>query len=237
MAIRPALTRRSLMAGAVALAAGALVGLSPEMAYAKSTRRSALIIVDVQRDFCEGGSLPINGGTAVARRISRWIRDHGSDYDRIVATRDWHIDPGDHFSDTPDYVNSWPPHCRAGSDGARFHPALDTYVDFTAALDSVVSKGQYSGAYSGFEGVTKDGRSLDGYLRSQRIERLDIVGLALDYCVRATALDGNGLGYRVRLLVPLTAGVSDAGEIRATKDMERAGVQIIKAPQRAGISQ
>ena len=171
--------------------------------------------------------MPIQGGTAVARRISRWLRDHHASYTTVIATRDWHIEPGAHFSDTPDYVNSWPVHCRAGTEGARFHPALDTYVDFASIVDTVVSKGQYSGAYSGFEGTAHDGRSLNEVLRSQKIERLDVVGLATDYCVKATALDGRRLGYRDRLLVPLCAGVSDAGETKAIDEMKEAGVQIV----------
>jgi hypothetical protein len=152
----PALSRRALLAAGATLAAGTPVGFSPGVAQAKPAGRSALIVVDVQKDFCEQGALPVAGGTAVARRISRWIRDHRTEYDMIVATRDGHIDPGAHFSQTPDYVNSWPVHCQAGSVGAQFHPALDTHVDFASTLDAVVSKGQYSGAYSGFEGTTKD---------------------------------------------------------------------------------
>lgn len=226
----PALSRRALLAAGATLAAGTLVGFGPGVAQAKPAGRSALIVVDVQKDFCEQGALPVAGGTAVARRISRWIRDHRTEYDMIVATRDWHVDPGAHFSQTPDYVNSWPVHCQAGSVGAQFHPALDTHVDFTSTLDAVVSKGQYSGAYSGFEGTTKDGRTLDQVLRSRRIARLDIVGLATDYCVRATALDGRRLGYRERLLTPMCAGVSDAGEISAIEDMSDAGVQLIDQP-------
>lgn len=229
----PIVTRRSLLAGAATIAAGALVGVGAGVAQASVARRTALVVVDVQVDFCEGGSLAVDGGTAVARGISRWLSRHRRAYAAIIATRDWHIDPRDHFSEAPDYVNSWPVHCRAGSEGARFHPALDTHVDFSTVVDAVVSKGQYSGAYSGFEGMTGDNRSLEQLLRSRRIEILDVVGIATDYCVKATALDGRELGYGVRLLAPFCAGVSDSGEIQALADMDKAGVRVVDDPAKA----
>ncbi|MGH3620988.1 MAG: isochorismatase family protein [Sciscionella sp.] len=118
---------------------------------------SALIVVDVQNDFCEGGSLAVAGGAALAVAISRFVAGRTGDYDHVVATRDYHIDPGDHFSDEPDYVTSWPVHCVAGTPGASFHPELDV-----AGIQSVFSKGQYSHGYSGFEGTDADGRPLAG---------------------------------------------------------------------------
>ena len=143
----------------------------------------ALIIVDVQNDFCEGGSLAVAGGTAVARAISGLLAD-GPGYAHVVATKDFHIDPGGHFSDHPDYVVSWPPHCTPGTPGADFHPDLDT-----TAIEAVFRKGQHAAAYSGFEGADADGVPLAAWLRDQGVTAIDIAGLTADYCVRATATD------------------------------------------------
>ncbi|GAA5070345.1 pyrazinamidase PncA [Nocardia iowensis] len=179
----------------------------------------ALIIVDVQNDFCEGGSLAVPGGAAVASRIS----DHlaATDYAAVVATRDFHVDPGDHFSTHPDYVDSWPPHCRAGTPGADFHPNLDT-----APIEEVFSKGEYSAAYSGFEGTTADGTTLADWLHDRDIEAVDIVGIATDHCVRATALDARIEGFDTRVLLDLTAGVSRATTDAALDRMRTAGVDL-----------
>ena len=144
---------------------------------------TALVIVDVQNDFCEGGSLAVAGGAEVAAAITRHLRDNR--YDHVVATRDYHIDPGSHFSDEPDYVTSWPAHCVADTPGAAFHPALDT-----SAVEEVFSKGAHSAAYSGFEGAAPDGTGLAEWLRARGVDAIDVVGIATDHCVRATALDG-----------------------------------------------
>ncbi|MFI9504285.1 isochorismatase family protein [Nocardia sp. NPDC052566] len=179
----------------------------------------ALIIVDVQNDFCEGGSLAVTGGAAVAARIT----DHlaASEYAAIVATRDYHVDPGDHFSDHPDYVDSWPPHCRAGTTGARFHPNFDT-----SAVQEVFSKGEYSAAYSGFEGAAADGTALADWLRAHEIDAVDIVGIATDHCVRATALDARIAGLETRVLLDLTAGVAAETVTSALDRMRDAGVDL-----------
>jgi nicotinamidase/pyrazinamidase len=182
----------------------------------------ALVVVDVQNDFCEGGSLAVAGGSAVAGRITTYLAEHGDDYDVIVATRDWHEDPGDHFSATPDYHDSWPPHCVAGSTGAEFHPALDT-----SRVDAVVSKGRHSAAYSGFEGVDDAGAGLADVLASREVEDVDVCGLATDYCVRATALDAAGLGLPTRVLLGLCAGVDPGTTSRALADLEAAGVSTV----------
>lgn len=108
----------------------------------------ALIIVDVQNDFCEGGSLPVEGGSDLAGAISEYVDAHHGQFDHIVATQDWHIDPGGHFSAEPDFVDSWPTHCVAGSRGAELHPGLDTEY-----IQAYFRKGQYTAAYSGFEGL------------------------------------------------------------------------------------
>lgn len=191
---------------------------------------TALIVVDVQNDFCEGGSLAVAGGSAVAGRISAYLASSGNTYDLVVATRDWHIDPGAHFSPDPDFVDTWPPHCVADTDGARFHPNLDAEVGFADTVDAVVSKGAYDAAYSGFEGVADDGRTLDQILKSAGIEALDVVGLATDHCDRATALDGLANGYRVRLLTSMCAGVDQTTTAAALDEMQAAGVVVQETP-------
>ncbi|MBV9091161.1 MAG: isochorismatase family protein [Mycobacteriaceae bacterium] len=178
-----------------------------------------LIITDVQNDFCEGGSLAVVGGQHVARAISAYLA--GNDYDHVVATKDFHVNPGSHFSDRPDYAHSWPPHCVAGTSGADFAPGLDT-----AAIEAVFTKGAYAAAYSGFEGADESGASLTDWLRRRGVEEVDIVGLATDYCVHATAVDAALAGLRTRVLVDLTAGVARESTDRALDDLRGKGVQL-----------
>lgn len=190
--------------------------------------KTALIVVDVQNDFCEGGSLAVTGGAAVADRISHYLVDRGKQYDMIVATRDWHIDPGSHFSPEPDFVDTWPPHCVAETPGAEFHENLNNAADFLEATDAVVSKGANDAAYSGFEGTTATGESLHQLLGSHNITDLDIVGLATDHCDRATALDGVSSGYQVRLLTSMCAGVAPETTDAALTEMRAAGVTVVE---------
>ena len=179
----------------------------------------ALLVVDVQNDFCEGGSLAVVGGQSVVGKINDLLAGaHG--YDHIVATADHHIDPGSHFSDTPDFVDSWPRHCVAGTHGADFHPDLDT-----AAFEAVFRKGEYAAAYSGFEGFA-DGVALAEWLRSHGVDEVDIVGIATDYCVKATAEDACREGFRTRVLAGLTAGVAPDSTKVALADMRAAGATI-----------
>jgi nicotinamidase/pyrazinamidase len=180
----------------------------------------ALVVVDVQNDFCEGGSLAVEGGAAVAAAISAFIA--GSDYDHVVATRDAHVDPGAHFSDAPDYVDSWPPHCRLDTAGVQFHAALDTQ-----RIEAVFDKGARSAAYSGFEGADRDGTTLADWLRSRGVETVDIAGIATDHCVRATALDAVAEGFTTSVLVDLTAGVAPATVATALEQLRGAGVRLL----------
>jgi len=184
----------------------------------------ALIIVDVQNDFCEGGSLAVAGGAAVARGISSLLAspDHG--YAHVVATQDFHIDPGSHFSAHPDYAASWPPHCVAGSAGADFHPDLDT-----ASVEAVFRKGAHTAAYSGFEGADGNGTSLADWLRSHDVDQVDVAGIATDYCVRATAADAAAAGFRTRVLLGLTAGVDPGTTADAIATLGAAGVEVTPA--------
>ena len=182
----------------------------------------ALVVVDVQNDFCEGGSLAVSGGAAVAAAISRHMSLAGGDYAHIVGTRDWHVDPGDHFADQPDYVDTWPPHCVVGTAGVDFHPELDAQ-----RLDAVFSKGKRAAAYSGFEGSTDDGTSLADWLRAQDIAAIDVVGIATDHCVRATALDGVRNGFDTQVLLGLTAGVAPETTEAALAELRGAGVRLV----------
>ena len=184
----------------------------------------ALLVVDVQNDFCEGGSLAIVGGAAVARAISDRL-DIG-DYDHAVATRDRHIDPGGHFSKAPDYIDTWPAHCVAGTPGAELHPDLDR-----TNLELVFDKGEYAAAYSGFEGITdQDGRPLLDWLRAHHIDSVEIVGIATDHCVRATALDAVAGGLTTAVRLDLTAGVARTTVDLALEQMREAGAELVGTP-------
>ncbi|MGH3389989.1 MAG: isochorismatase family protein, partial [Actinomadura sp.] len=162
---------------------------------------TALIIVDVQNDFCEGGSLPVGGGADIATAISEYLKRRHGDYAHIVATRDFHIDPGAHFADEPDFADSWPPHCVVGTPGVDFHPNLAV-----APIEVVFSKGHHSAAYSGFEGISDDDVPLSDWLREHGVDEVDVVGIATDHCVRATAVDAAHAGFRTKVLLDLTAG-------------------------------
>jgi nicotinamidase/pyrazinamidase len=212
----------------------------------------ALIIVDVQNDFCEGGALPVEGGAAVAGAISEYVEAHHRQFDHIVATQDWHIDPGTHFSESPDFKDSWPPHCIAGSPGAELHPDLDT-----EHIQAYFHKGLYAAAYSGFEGLLapedvvptgerkpgalpapadpspgdedyapgEDSIGLDDWLQSHDVEDVVVVGLATDHCVMATSLDAVQAGYSVTVIKRLTAGIAeDLDDTYA--EMELGGVDL-----------
>ncbi len=185
----------------------------------------ALIIVDVQNDFCEGGSLAVAGGAAVARGVSEYLAG-GPEYAHVVATKDFHVDPGSHFSGHPDFVDSWPPHCVAGTPGADFHPDLDT-----GAVEAVFLKGAHAAAYSGFEGADEAGTPLADWLRARQVDEVDVAGIATDYCVRATAADAVRAGFAARVLLDLTAGVSPESTARSIEDLRAAGVELTGTPQ------
>ena len=191
----------------------------------------ALVLVDIQNDFCEGGSMGVDGGTAVAARAAeRVLADHRSDapaYAAVVATADWHEDPGGHWArdGEPDFVDSWPVHCAAGSPGADFHEELAAALPH---LDEVFRKGRHEAAFSGFEGAaTHDaGTPLASWLRDRDITDLDIGGIATDYCVRATVLDALRKGFRVRLLEDTVAGVAPESTRDALEAMTGAGAEL-----------
>jgi nicotinamidase/pyrazinamidase len=190
----------------------------------------ALLIVDVQNDFCAGGSLPVAGGAAVARAISVYLAGPAAaSYDYIAATQDHHVDPGAHFAADPDYVSSWPPHCVAGTTGADFHPDLDI-----SRVAAVFRKGEHAAAYSGFEGVNAAGEFLQDWLSDRGVTDVDVAGLATDYCVRATAADAAAAGLATTVLLGLTAGVAEATTTAALASLRTAGVTLTEAPATPG---
>ncbi|MGQ0838036.1 isochorismatase family protein [Actinokineospora sp.] len=188
------------------------------------TDKTALIVVDVQNDFCEGGSLAVAGGAEVAAAVSAHIA--AANYDHVVATRDYHIDPGAHFSETPDFVDTWPVHCVVGTAGSSFHSELDV-----AAIEAVFSKGAYAAAYSGFEGAGPGGRSLTEWLRAHGVGKVDVVGIATDHCVRATALDAARDGFVTTVLLDLTAGVAATTVDTALDRLRVADVTLVGTPK------
>jgi nicotinamidase/pyrazinamidase len=183
----------------------------------------ALIIVDVQNDFCEGGSLGVTGGADVAAGISSVLRS--GTWDHVVATKDYHIDPGAHFSEHPDYLDTWPPHCVVGTGGADFHPNL-----VTDKVEAIFHKGEHKAAYSGFEGRTTAGESLADWLRERDVTSVDVVGIATDHCVRATALDSVAAGFDTTVLLDLTAGVAAGTTEAALQEFRTASVATTGAP-------
>lgn len=191
--------------------------------------RKALIVVDVQNDFCEGGSLAVEGGAACAGAIDAYLDEHRDDYVTVIASADWHIDPGAHFAShnggEPNFVTTWPDHCVADSPGAAFHPAFTAGVN--GRVDHVMRKGQYSDAYSAFEGTTDDGTTLDQLLEAEQVDRIDICGIATSHCVKDTADDALAKGYNPTVLVDLTVGVSDVMRMGALEYLAMKGVAIV----------
>jgi nicotinamidase/pyrazinamidase len=167
----------------------------------------------------------VAGGAAVARAVSEHLAGGGHEYAHVVATQDYHVDPGSHFSDHPDYAASWPPHCVVGTPGADFYPDLDTSV-----VEAVFRKGQHAAAYSGFEGFDDSGTPLGDWLRGHDVDEVDVVGIATDYCVHATAADAARAGFATRVLLDLTAGVAPESTAKAIEDLRDDGVELTGAP-------
>lgn len=187
--------------------------------------KRALFIVDVQNDFTEGGALGVSGGDAVAEGVSEFLRQHASDYELIIASRDWHNatdDNGGHFSETPDFVNNWPVHCVADTPGAEYDPGLET-----AAITHHLRKGQGEPAYSLFEATGDGGETAGELLREHGITEVDITGIATDHCVRASGLDAIEHGLHVRILTHLVAGVAAEPSRTALAELAHAGAEIV----------
>jgi len=191
----------------------------------------ALFIIDVQNDFTEGGSLGVAGGKAVALGITEYLRPNAADYDVVIASRDWHdgdTDNGGHFATTaePDYVDTWPRHCVAGTQGAEYDPGLDSSL-----IDIQVRKGQGVPAYSIFEGTTDDGSTIAAKLDELGVTDIDFVGIATDYCVRASALDALETHRKVRVLGDLVAGVAPDSSAAALEELTEAGAVVVAAKE------
>ncbi|MBR5950262.1 MAG: isochorismatase family protein [Actinomycetaceae bacterium] len=182
--------------------------------------KRALIIVDAQPGLCEGGSLAVEGGNACAERIADFVTEYGDEYDLIVTTQDWHVDPGEHFSDAPDFVDTWPAHCVAGTAEAELHDAIASL-----SIDYEVKKGEYAAAYSGFEGEDGEGRPLLRVLRDEEISEVDVVGIAESHCVKETALDALKNGMVTRVFSDLTVPVTEELGKAARAEMDEAGVE------------
>ncbi|WP_159798780.1 isochorismatase family protein [Puerhibacterium puerhi] len=182
----------------------------------------ALLVVDVQPTFCEGGELAVEGGNRVAEDVAAYARDHRGRYAVVVTTQDWHVDPGEHFSQNPDFVDSWPPHGVAGTANAELHPALAGLE-----LDAQVKKGQFDPGYSGFDGVEYSGRTLEQILRDADVEVVDVVGLVESHCVKHTALDAVKAGFGARVLTDLTIPVSPEQGEAARRELAAAGVELL----------
>jgi nicotinamidase/pyrazinamidase len=188
----------------------------------------ALFVIDVQNDFTEGGALGVEGGAAVAAGVTEYLRAHPDDYDVVFASRDWHHGDdlnGGHFAapgTEPDFVDTWPRHCVGGEPGAEYHPALDTTL-----IDVHLRKGQGKPAYSIFEGVTDAGGCLTAALDEFEVTDIDVVGIATDYCVRASALDAIAAGRHVRVLTDLIAGVAPASSAAALTELKAAGADVV----------
>ncbi|MDM8083282.1 isochorismatase family protein [Cellulomonas cellasea] len=194
----------------------------PTPAPASTRTHRALLVVDVQPTFCEGGALGVEGGNAVAEAIAAYAAQNRHRYDLVVTTQDWHIDPGAHFSEAPDFIDTWPPHGVAGTAEAELHPAL-------AGLrpDASVKKGEYAAAYSGFEAVDAEGRSLAALLDAGQVTDVDVVGIAESHCVKATTLDALTLGLRARVLTDLTVPVTPEQGLQARQAMSAAGAELV----------
>ena len=189
-----------------------------------------LFVVDVQNDFCEGGSLAVAGGAAVAADITDFIRQHRTEYTAVIASRDWHDasnDNGGHIAwppASPDFVESWPPHCLSGTTGADYQANLDTDL-----IDIHLYKGQGKPSYSIFEGVTDEGETLYSILERLGATEVDLVGIATDYCVLASGLDALNQGFAVRVLAKLTAGVAVETSVKALQKLDQAGVTVVES--------
>lgn len=181
----------------------------------------ALIVVDVQNDFCEGGSLAVGGGAGVAAGITRLLAAEPDRWDHVVATKDYHVDPGAHFGDPPDFVDSWPRHCVVGTPGSEFHPDLAT-----DRVEAIFHKGEHAAAYSGFEGHTDSGECLADWLRRHGVDSVELVGIATDHCVRATALDAAREGFTTTVLLDLTVGVAATTIEAALAELRAASVTL-----------
>ena len=187
--------------------------------------KAALLIVDVQRDFCPGGALAAPGGDEIIPALNRHLAEAREHEMPVYASRDWHPAVTNHFKQ---YGGEWPPHCVQGTAGAQFHAELKLPPDAV-----VISKGDDPArpGYSAFDGRTASGKTLAHDLRDRNVTRLYLSGIATDYCVKATALDALHAGFDVRVLTDAVTGIDvNAGDAdRALEELTREGAQLVDA--------
>jgi nicotinamidase/pyrazinamidase len=202
--------------------------MTPGMSASSSAERAAvraLIIVDVQNDFTEGGALEVEGGDEAAYRIGAYLARTRHNYALVVTTQDWHIEPRD------DHFTTYPPHCVAESPGAQLDPELSRGAgrQITGLVDAQVHKGQYAGDLSGFNGVDESGRYLADLLSESGIQAVDVCGLAEDVCVAATVRDAVGAGMGARLLTDLSRATSPEAAGTTERALASVGVPVIES--------
>ena len=189
-----------------------------------SLKGRAIVVVDPQPDFFEGGALPVAGATRTAERIAQYLLARSDEYSMKIVTQDWHLDPGEHWSSDPNFVTTWPVHCAADTSGARIHASLAEQ-----SWDVVIRKGLHEGAYSGFDGLSQNGSTLAEELAAASIGSVTVVGFAMDHCVKATALDARRLGFDVTVLLDLCAGVAPETTDAAISEMSDAGITTVSS--------
>ena len=198
---------------------------------------SALLIVDVQNDFIEGGALAVTGGEKVALRLAEALdrNEHNEDFafpDIIITSQDWHINPGNHWAENPDYVDTWPVHCAAETEGAAIRKELADAIERrvkAGARHIEIVKGEYEAAYSAFEGRAKNGalKTLTHILHELDVDAVEVVGIATDHCVKASVLDAVAMGFRTYVLTDFIAGVDEKRSEEALIEMGKAGVMFL----------
>ncbi len=210
----------------------------------------ALLIVDVTLDFCEDGKLPVEGGNTVASRIQHHLVVHGYEYKTIAVSQCWHPDDinFEHFSKTPDYVNTWPMHGIENTRGALVHPVIDQELTvYHLHQTEYFKKGQTSSAYSAFEGFSDsmnilpddlngegdvilnlegNGIGLNDWFQFHQIQSVDVVGIATEFCLRASVLDSIRLGYKTTVFPYMCAGINLESSTIAWTEMMNAGANI-----------
>ncbi|MEO6989616.1 MAG: isochorismatase family protein [Aquihabitans sp.] len=200
-------------------------------------RRWALGVIDVENDFCEGGSLAVDGGAETARRIRTWIEDAPDRWVARFATADRHPPVlAGHFAEEgqdPDYRSTWPAHCVAGTPGAELHPNLVRDAHESTLFDVLVEKGQTSAAYSGFEGTTPDGDTLTNWLRARAVDGVELTGIATDHCVQATAHHALDAGFAVRIVLDLCAGIDETAVAKALDALRERGAEVVTTTELA----
>lgn len=187
--------------------------------------KAALLIVDVQKDFCPGGALAAPGGDGIIPALNRHVTEAREHEMPVYASRDWHPAVTSHFKQ---YGGEWPPHCVQGTAGAQFHRDLKLPADAV-----IISKGDDPAkpGYSAFDGHTASGKSLAHDLRDRNVTRLYVSGIATDYCVKATALDALRAGFEVAILRDAITGIDkNAGDSdHALEELSREGVELVDA--------